>query len=75
MLRDANTPICGLAKIPCVFFAQGKLVNGQIKRGLNITEKEKIRLKQLVEHCNCWPACYSINYDAEIRRYDLNNKK
>lgn len=77
MPRDANTPICGTAKIRCVKWAQSNLLKGQIRQGQDIRKlkygqyinKDQLTsLNQLAKECNCWPACNSITYDAEIIR-------
>jgi len=66
MPREANTPICGPAKISCVHWARTNSLDGLIKQGRYIRQEDEIRLKELVKQCNCLPACNSVIYEAEI---------
>lgn len=59
MPRDANTPICGAAKIACYNEAEDNLLKKQFMEGLSLGQEE-------IKDCNCLPACTSITYDAEI---------
>lgn len=56
---DANTPICGAAKIYCYNEAEDNLLKQDFMEGLSGGTVEK-------KGCNCLPACTSITYDAEI---------
>lgn len=57
--RDANTLICGAAKLACYNRAEDNWLTEQFKKRSTLgVEKGK--------GCNCLPACTSISYDAEI---------
>lgn len=68
-------PICGPSKSACWRWAKNNLYKGPIRtRNFNVTEEQEIRLNQLIEECNCLPACNSITYDVEIFKLDLDRK-
>ncbi|XP_055310958.1 pickpocket protein 28-like, partial [Sitodiplosis mosellana] len=56
MPRDKNTKICGTASIRCYRNAEDKLFGEDV-----IDEFENDTVKLYREHCNCLPACTSIN--------------
>lgn len=63
-IGDNATKICGAAKIKCYLNIQNIL--------LYEDQSENIDNKSFHDKCNCWPACTSIKYDADISQYKLD---
>ncbi|XP_055693357.1 pickpocket protein 28-like [Lutzomyia longipalpis] len=67
MPREADTPICGAAKVACYMEAEYELLQMEIAKDLNKSSK--------ASRCNCLPACTSIVYEAETSPTELKWKK
>lgn len=67
MPRDPETRICGASNMKCYQNAEKKLFGEDVIDGLKDKDAKLFR-----EQCNCWPACTSIFYDAEIDRARFN---
>ncbi|XP_032675500.1 pickpocket protein 28-like [Odontomachus brunneus] len=66
MPKSSNTQICGKKDEQCAVNArramETKLYDEDTANSLNVTETPS---------CNCWPACFEINYKAELSQSKL----
>lgn len=66
MPKSSNTPICGKRDEMCAKRARRamevKLYDEDLTNPLNVTE---------IPSCNCWPACFEINYRIEMSQNKL----
>lgn len=65
MPHDKATPICGIAKVNCLIYAENDLLE----------DSDAIETSSKINSCNCLPACTSLSYDAEISQatYEWKN--
>ncbi|XP_011164616.2 pickpocket protein 28 [Solenopsis invicta] len=68
MPKSKNTLICGKKDEPCAKNAKRamevKLYDEEFQETVNVTE---------IPSCNCWPACYEINYRIELSQNKLTS--
>ncbi|CAL1673516.1 unnamed protein product [Lasius platythorax] len=67
MPKSAKTPICGKSDEQCAKIArramETKLYDEDMTNQINITK---------IPSCNCWPACFEINYRIELSQNKLS---
>ncbi|KAG5316419.1 PPK28 protein, partial [Acromyrmex insinuator] len=62
MPKSSNTPICGKKDEPCA---------KQARQAMEIKLYDEVLNNITIPSCNCWPACFEINYRIELSQNKL----